>query len=127
MSAFNTLEKKISSRDMNETAQLERQGSFHTFSEEEKEAFSEHINFCLSSDSDLSRHLPLDGSTMDLFEKSGDGMILCKLINLAQYDAIDERSINKKEDMNIYQKTENQNLVLNAAKAIGCQVSQMPL
>ena len=46
---------------------------------------------------------------------------MCKLINLAQFDAIDERAINIKENLNVYQKTENQNLVLNAAKAIGCQ------
>ena len=58
---------------------------------------------------------------MDLFTKSHDGLIMCKLINLAQFDAIDERAINIKENLNVYQKTENQNLVLNAAKAIGCQ------
>lgn len=66
--------------------------------------------------------MPLDIDSMDLFEKSHDGLILCKLINLASHDAIDERAINTKEDMNVYQKTENQNLVLNAARAIGCQV-----
>jgi len=70
----------------------------------------------------LKRHLPLDSSSMDLFTKSHDGLIMCKLINLAQFDAIDERAINIKENLNVYQKTENQNLVLNAAKAIGCQV-----
>ena len=97
-------------------------GASHSFSEEEKEAFSEHINHCLSEDPDLKRHLPMDSSSMDLFEKSNDGLMLCKLINLAQYDAIDERAINRQPNMNVYQKTENQNLALNAAKAIGCQV-----
>lgn len=74
------------------------------------------------NDAILKRHLPLDSSSMDLFTKSHDGLIMCKLINLAQFDAIDERAINIKENLNVYQKTENQNLVLNAAKAIGCQV-----
>lgn len=97
-------------------------GASHTFSEEEKSAFSQHINFCLAHDALLQRHLPLDPDSMDLFEKTSDGLILCKLINLASADAIDERAINKKENMNIYHKTENQNLVVNAAKAIGCQV-----
>jgi plastin-1 len=97
-------------------------GATHTFSEEEKEAFSEHINTCLSEDPMLKRHLPLDSSTMDLFDKSGDGLIMCKLINLAQRDAIDERAMNTKDVLNVYQKTENQNLALNAARAIGCQV-----
>eukprot|EP01032_Pedospumella_encystans_P019987 gene19987-22718_t len=97
-------------------------GASHSFSEEEKEAFSEHINHCLSEDPHLRSLLPLDSSTMDLFEKSNDGLIMCKLINLAQRDAIDERAMNLKEGLNVYQKTENQNLALNAAKAIGCQV-----
>mmetsp|Transcript_15071 Transcript_15071/g.25123 ORF Transcript_15071/g.25123 Transcript_15071/m.25123 type:complete len:586 (-) Transcript_15071:608-2365(-) len=97
-------------------------GASHSFSDEEKEAFSEHINTCLGEDPILARHLPLDVTSMDLFEKSSDGLILCQLINLAQRDAIDERAVNNKDSINIYQKTENQNLVLNAAKAIGCQV-----
>lgn len=94
----------------------------HAFSEEETQAFSQHINNLLGKDPLLSRHLPLDPMSMDLFTKCNDGLIMCKLINMASRDAIDERAINTKENMNIYQKTENQNLVLNAAKAIGCQV-----
>jgi plastin-1 len=97
-------------------------GAQHTFSEEEKIAFSEHINHCLSVDPLCSRLLPIDPHSMQLFEKTGDGILLCKLINLAQADTIDERAMNKKEGMNVYQKTENLNLVINAAKAIGCQV-----
>ncbi len=97
-------------------------GASHTFSDEEKQAFSEHINFCLRSDPALATHLPLNCESMDLFEKTQDGLILCKLINLASHDSIDERAMNIKENMNVYQKTENQNLALNAARAIGCQV-----
>jgi hypothetical protein len=97
-------------------------GASHSFSEEEKEAFSEHINHCLTEDPDLAGLVPLDSSSMDLFEKSSNGLLLCKLINLAQYDAIDERAINKGANLSIYKKTENQNLALNAAKSIGCQV-----
>ena len=81
-------------------------GSAHTFNEEEKQAFSEHINFCLGHDPVLQRHLPLDPDTDDLFTKTQDGLILCRLINLASSDAIDERALNLKDSMNIYQKTE---------------------
>ncbi|KAJ1412003.1 calponin homology domain-containing protein, partial [Ochromonadaceae sp. CCMP2298] len=77
---------------------------------------------CLGQDPLLARHLPLEADKMDLFEKSADGLIMCKLINLAQFDAIDLRAVNIKEKLNVYEKTENQNLVLNAARAIGCQV-----
>lgn len=95
----------------------------HSFSEEETQAFSEHINFCLGHDSLLAgRILPLVPESMDLFTKCNDGLILCKLINLASHDAIDERAMNTKDNLNVYQKTENQNLALNAAKSIGCQV-----
>lgn len=96
--------------------------AIHTFSEEEKTAFSEHINHCLSEETLLERHLPLDVNSNDLFEKSNDGLLLCCLINFAVPDTIDERGLNKKFPMNVYQKTENLNLALNAARSIGCQV-----
>ena len=47
---------------------------------------------------------------------------ISKLINLAVSDTIDERALNKKEKLNVYEKTENQNLCINAAKSIGCSV-----
>jgi hypothetical protein len=100
-------------------------GASHTFSEEEKIAFSEHINNCLGSDPHLSSHLPVDPQSMDLFPACSDGLIFCKLINLAVADTIDERALNTRENMNVYQKTENQNLAINAAKAIGCQVTNI--
>jgi hypothetical protein len=54
----------------------------------------------------LVQHLlPLDPNSRDLFEKSSDGLILCKLINVAVVDSIDERALNTKADMNIYQKS----------------------
>ena len=44
---------------------------------------------------------------MDLFERAHDGLILCRLINLAVPDTIDDRALNVKEGMNVYHKTEN--------------------
>lgn len=96
--------------------------SVHTFSVEEKMAFSEHINLCMRDSKLVARHLPLDVDTSDLFVKINDGLILCKLINLASMDTIDERALNTKGTLNIYQRTENLNLALNAAKSIGCQI-----
>eukprot|EP01036_Dinobryon_divergens_P024051 gene24055-32465_t len=66
--------------------------------------------------------LPLDGTTMDLFQKSNNGLLLCRLIGATRVDAIDDKLLNTKPGMNVYQKTENQNLALRAAKKIGCQV-----
>lgn len=79
--------------------------SSHSFSDSEKQAFSEHINICLSHDPLVKDLLPLDINSMDLFEKSNNGLILCKLINVAVVDSIDERALNTKPDMNIYQKS----------------------
>ena len=47
----------------------------HAFSETEKRAFSEHINFCLGKDPQLQQlgHVPIDIDSMDLFTAVRDG------------------------------------------------------
>jgi len=99
-------------------------GAKHTFSEDEKVAFSEHLNNVLATDPVLSSLIPFDVFSDDLFQRTNDGLVLCQLINLVVPDTIDERAINKAgaKPLNVYQKTENLNLALNAARAIGCQV-----
>lgn len=54
-----------------------------------------------------------------------DGLILCKLINDAVPDTIDERVLNKGKGgkpPNAFQMTENNNIVITSSKAIGCSV-----
>lgn len=53
-----------------------------------------------------------------------DGLILSKLINDAVPDTIDERVLNvpKNKKINNFQMVENNNIVVNSAKAIGCSV-----
>eukprot|EP01095_Lingulamoeba_sp_RSL-Kostka_P003925 TRINITY_DN15041_c0_g1_i1.p1 TRINITY_DN15041_c0_g1~~TRINITY_DN15041_c0_g1_i1.p1 ORF type:complete len:518 (-),score=223.23 TRINITY_DN15041_c0_g1_i1:166-1719(-) len=97
-------------------------GGAHSFADEEKEAFVEHINGTLGYDEDCARHLPIDPEDMSLFEKCSDGILLCKLINDAVPDTIDERVINKNAKLNVFQVTENNNLMINSAKAIGLSV-----
>lgn len=95
----------------------------HSINEDELEQFSLHINQVLQDDRDLVGKLPLDTrSFTDLFEKSKDGWLLCKLINASVADTIDERVLNKGAKLNAFQKSENNNLVVNSAKAIGCSV-----
>jgi len=79
-------------------------GALHTFSEDEKHAFTMHLNNCLKKDEHLADRMPLNPDSMDLFEKCDDGLMLCKLINLAEEGSIDERALNKKKNMNVYQK-----------------------
>ena len=50
-------------------------------------------------------------------------MALCsKLINVAVPGTIDERAINTKRVINLWERNENHTLCLNSAKAIGCTV-----
>ncbi|KAM6564793.1 hypothetical protein CsatB_024791 [Cannabis sativa] len=94
----------------------------HTISESEKASYVAHINNYLSEDDFLKRYLPLDPSTNDLFEIVKDGVLLCKLINVAVPGTIDERAINTKRVLNPWERNENHTLCLNSAKAIGCTV-----
>lgn len=63
---------------------------------------------------------------MQLFDEARDGLILCKLINDSVPDTIDMRVVNKptarKAALNAFQITENNNIVITSAKAIGCSV-----
>ncbi|XP_062081096.1 fimbrin-2 [Humulus lupulus] len=94
----------------------------HTISESEKASYVAHINNYLSEDEFIKRYLPLDPSTNDLFEIVKDGVLLCKLINVAVPGTIDERAINTKRVLNPWERNENHTLCLNSAKAIGCTV-----
>ena len=95
--------------------------SFSTFSEEEKASFTRIINSVLANDKHLQKVLPINPDNMDLFTALRDGIILCKLINLVE-NKIDERVINIKETLNVFQMTENLNLAINTSKVIGCTV-----
>ncbi|PON65960.1 Dystrophin [Trema orientale] len=94
----------------------------HTISESEKASYVAHINNYLAGDEFLTRYIPIDPSTNDLFEIAKDGVLLCKLINVAVPGTIDERAINTKRVLNPWERNENHTLCLNSAKAIGCTV-----
>ncbi|KAK7395482.1 hypothetical protein VNO78_16041 [Psophocarpus tetragonolobus] len=94
----------------------------HTISESEKASYVAHINNYLAGDEFLKKCLPIDPSTNDLFEIAKDGVLLCKLINVAVPGTIDERAINTKRLLNPWERNENHTLCLNSAKAIGCTV-----
>jgi len=101
---------------------VQSQHASHSFSDEEKEGFVEYINDCIASDPDVKYlGFPLNPKGMDIFNAVKDGVLLCKLINFCVKGTIDERAINKK-NLNAFKITENNNLVINSAKAIGCQV-----
>ncbi|KAI3865228.1 hypothetical protein MKX03_012818 [Papaver bracteatum] len=94
----------------------------HTISESEKSSYVAHINNYLGEDPFLKKCLPIDPLSNDLFEVVKDGVLLCKLINVAVPGTIDERAINTKRILNPWERNENHTLCLNSAKAIGCTV-----
>uniref|UniRef100_A0A8D0AKT6 Plastin-3 n=1 Tax=Sander lucioperca TaxID=283035 RepID=A0A8D0AKT6_SANLU len=103
------------------TSVLSSEGTQHSFSEEERYAFVNWINTALERDPDCQHVLPMDPNTDSLFTSVGDGIVLCKMINLSVPDTIDERTINKKK-LTPFTIQENLNLALNSASAIGCHV-----
>ncbi|OEL23727.1 Fimbrin-2 [Dichanthelium oligosanthes] len=94
----------------------------HTISASEKASYVGHINAYLGGDPFLKSALPIDPATDHIFHITKDGVLLCKLINLAVPGTIDERAINTKRVLNLWEKNENHTLCLNSAKAIGCTV-----
>ncbi|KAG7541357.1 Calponin homology domain [Arabidopsis thaliana x Arabidopsis arenosa] len=94
----------------------------HTIYQSEKGSFVQHINRYLKDDPFLKQFLPLDPHSNELYELVKDGVLLCKLINVAVPGTIDERAINTKRVLNPWERNENHTLCLNSAKAVGCSV-----
>ncbi|CAM9771694.1 unnamed protein product, partial [Choristocarpus tenellus] len=65
--------------------------AYHSYSDDERMAFTEHINNCLIADKIVASKLPMDPLSEALFSECSDGLLLCKLVNLAEFDTIDTR------------------------------------
>ncbi|CCE31765.1 probable fimbrin [Claviceps purpurea 20.1] len=98
----------------------------HTINEDERTEFTRHINAVLAGDSDIGSRLPFPTDTFEMFDECKDGLVLAKLINDSVPDTIDERVLNvagrKTKTLNAFQMTENNNIVIESAKGIGCSV-----
>jgi plastin-1 len=98
----------------------------HTINEDERTEFTRHINAVLAGDADLGHKLPFATDTFEMFDECKDGLVLAKLINDSVPDTIDERVLNrvgkKIKQLNAFQMSENNNVVIESAKGIGCSV-----
>ncbi|KAK0701507.1 calponin homology domain-containing protein [Apiosordaria backusii] len=97
----------------------------HTINEDERTEFTRHINAVLAGDADIEDRLPFPTDTFEMFDECKDGLVLAKLINDSVPDTIDERVLNrpkKPKKLNAFQMTENNNIVIESAKGIGCSV-----
>ncbi|EDV21962.1 Fimbrin [Trichoplax sp. H2] len=105
------------------TTEANDQGTKHSSSDAEYRSFTNWINTSLKNDGSLAKYLPIDNTLgkNELFERCKDGIILCKLINLSASKTVDERAINTTK-LTAFTMQENQTLVINSARAIGCTV-----
>ncbi|KAJ4318106.1 fimbrin [Fusarium piperis] len=98
----------------------------HTINEDERTEFTRHINAVLAGDPDIDSRLPFPTDTFEMFDECKDGLVLAKLINDSVPDTIDERVLNipgrKTKNLNAFQMSENNNIVIESAKGIGCSV-----
>jgi len=98
----------------------------HTINEDERTEFTRHINVVLAGDPDVGHLIPFPTDTFEMFDECKDGLVLAKLINDSVPDTIDERVLNKAgnkiKQLNAFHMTENNNIVINSAKGIGCSV-----
>lgn len=100
--------------------------STHTINEDERTEFTRHINAVLAGDPDIGNKLPFSTESFEMFDQCRDGLVLAKLINDSVPDTIDERVLNrvgkKIKTLNAFHMTENNNIVIESAKGIGCSV-----
>nr|OQO32116.1 Fimbrin [Rachicladosporium sp. CCFEE 5018] len=100
--------------------------SQHTINEDERTEFTRHINAVLAGDPDIGNLLPFPTDTFEMFDHCKDGLVLAKLINDSVPDTIDERVLNREgkkiKKLNAFHMTENNNIVIESAKGIGCSV-----
>lgn len=100
-------------------------GAYHSVLVEERVWTSNWINQLLADDPHLNlRANPIDAQdSQGLYKRCQDGILLCKLINVAVPKTIDERAINLNLGKNdIFRQSENLELAINSARGIGCKV-----
>jgi len=130
--AFEKLCQSLTSEDVAKTFQTTKQHDknaekleghgYHTVLDEEQAAFADWINDTLGDDEDVKHKLPLAPNGSDMYQKMDDGVLLCKIINMAAPDTIDERVINKGKNISIFKQHENLTLARNSASAVGCVI-----
>eukprot|EP01133_Synstelium_polycarpum_P000192 gene192-230_t len=97
------------------------EGSIHTFSEEEKVAYSKFISERLADQkSTLSIYIPIDSSTNQLFTACNDGVLLNKLMESMFPAQVEMKGLVIKAKMNPFERVGNQNIVIKNALKVGC-------
>jgi len=99
-----------------------QQGAHHTYLLEEVRTFTRLINYSFKDDELCKAYVPMEPNADDVFHVLEDGILLCKLINLAVPDTIDMRVVNKGQNLSIFKVRENLNLACAACSGIGLKM-----
>ena len=85
---------------------------------EEQRSIANWINSCFLGDQGhgMGHILPLSDDGSDLYSKVGDGILFCRIINLAVPDTIDERCVNKGAKLSVFKKHENLTVAIHSAQ-----------
>ncbi|GAM26062.1 hypothetical protein SAMD00019534_092370 [Acytostelium subglobosum LB1] len=114
---------KFSKKDVALINAKSEEGSVHTFSEEEKVAYSKFISEILSDQqSGLSNYIPIDSSTNMLFTACSDGVLLNKLMEAMFPSQVDLKGLVIKLKINPFEMIGNQNIVIKNATKVGCVI-----
>ena len=110
----------------------------HSHDEDERVGIIEFINSALASDPDVGSRLPIPTDTMQIFDECKDGLIICKLIDHIFPGTIDSvMGVRRRRGttyfnlpsnnhaLNKFQITENNNIAILAAEAMGVNVVNM--
>jgi len=97
-------------------------GGTHTYSLEEVSTFGKLINQVLKDDPDLQDRLPMNTEDDTLFHAFDNGILLCKLLMYIDNNCLDERAMNKKSNLNVYEVKENLQMGIAAAKGLGIKL-----
>ncbi|NXC21914.1 PLSI protein, partial [Corythaeola cristata] len=113
-----TINKKQGITAIGGTSAISSEGTQHSYSEEEKVAFVNWINKALQDDPDCKHLLPMNPSDASLFKSLSDGILLCNISKSCQVFFLGILSVT----ISSFTFSENLNLALNSASAIGCTV-----
>ena len=94
-------------------------GGKHFYTMEEVQTYASLINLFLKGDADLADCLPVRTDNEDLFHVMDDGTVMCKLLRVLDPDCILEKAITTNKDMGTFQRQQNLNMGIAAAKGVG--------
>eukprot|EP00300_Choanocystis_sp_HF-7_P017382 c19714_g1_i1.p1 GENE.c19714_g1_i1~~c19714_g1_i1.p1 ORF type:complete len:619 (+),score=166.55 c19714_g1_i1:169-2025(+) len=96
-----------------------------TIDPDEREALCRFVSQSLASDPHVQSRLPLSPQDASMYVAAMDGVMLCKLVNVAKADELDERVVNTNVPLTDTAIHENVNLCLNSCKALGCALADV--